>query len=750
MQLPTKYLKRNALRSMSQNKRLIIGMVFLNLAISWAVTTEWWSLFVIYLLSMPFHLGMLWFYLELYENRKIQEDVSLVYDPATGQMTMPEHLKHTRLRLSFILKPFQHGLRFYFKVVGIAFFVALFTILWGLLLIVPGIIKSISYSQAFYVLKSKPHLSIFETIRESQRLMEGNKGKYVLLWWRLVDWIVIPIILLALFRIREAISHQLFNPLMALFSLQERISTLIGLLFGEMFLLLSYLGNPDFISSPFTQLLNGNLFEAILSFLFLIYAAFFYFPYFWTVMGGFYHELIGDEGEEPVYPKSSPWLPRLAVVLTTGLVLFGFSGAENVNVDLMVGGLRINLNRRETGLFVHDVTLLAVEDDAIIFNILPWDWQSETLERTVAVTDDVQIIIYDHDFWGMTLFDDLLPWGIMATHREVDDITVSMAEERAQQWVEQQLILGTATKGTFADLEIGDWVTVIGTHNGSSTNFDMIAGIDIGETIEADFLIISKNLHWNTWNTSETITFLGYQGVEIFSDWYSFISFPDAVLEPEQLHDNLLLEWFAENRNIFYVHGWIELNFVNGHQLTAAPYFWQYLIDGFTMYTASFEDGQMIWHDFQTWEVVPSPLTRDTSTSIPLQSTWELTPVPNFLTVSEYIEWAESLDWELIIMVYHPNGGAIPARELGEGYIVSHVFGSYVGSGDTVVWIEVEFAPEHKEGLSRIVDIFEDLALAHLYSAQRGYWDIYRFVPLGSLLNFSLNDFPQLERLTFQ
>lgn len=62
---------------------------------------------------------------------------------------------------------------------------------WTLLLVVPGIIAAIRYSQAFYVLADDPDQRPMECIRASNRLMLNNKGKYVLLWISFLPWLIV-------------------------------------------------------------------------------------------------------------------------------------------------------------------------------------------------------------------------------------------------------------------------------------------------------------------------------------------------------------------------------------------------------------------------------------------------------------------------------------------------------------------------------------------------------------------------------
>lgn len=74
------------------------------------------------------------------------------------------------------------------KAFGAALLIALFTFLWSLLLIIPGIIKGISYSQTMYILADHPDMPINEAITRSRRIMDGYKLKYFLLQFSFFGW----------------------------------------------------------------------------------------------------------------------------------------------------------------------------------------------------------------------------------------------------------------------------------------------------------------------------------------------------------------------------------------------------------------------------------------------------------------------------------------------------------------------------------------------------------------------------------
>lgn len=64
---------------------------------------------------------------------------------------------------------------YYWKSIGVLLLTALYTILWSLLLIVPGIIKSYAYRQAPYILYDNPSLTTDEAIEQSMKMMRGHK-----------------------------------------------------------------------------------------------------------------------------------------------------------------------------------------------------------------------------------------------------------------------------------------------------------------------------------------------------------------------------------------------------------------------------------------------------------------------------------------------------------------------------------------------------------------------------------------------
>ncbi|MCR4789913.1 MAG: DUF975 family protein [Treponemataceae bacterium] len=64
----------------------------------------------------------------------------------------------------------------------------LFIILWSMLFVIPGIIKAISYSQAFYILAEFPSVSITQALKISQKIMKGYKADYFVMQLSFIGW----------------------------------------------------------------------------------------------------------------------------------------------------------------------------------------------------------------------------------------------------------------------------------------------------------------------------------------------------------------------------------------------------------------------------------------------------------------------------------------------------------------------------------------------------------------------------------
>lgn len=128
--------------------------------------SAWTSLasFIIALILIPVNISACWFYLSIarFESPKISQVFSI----------------------------FSNG-KTYFKLIGLSIVTGILVFLWTLLLVIPGIIKSFSYSQAYYLLKDHPEYTILEAITESRKRMDGYKWKYFLLNLSFIGWAIL-------------------------------------------------------------------------------------------------------------------------------------------------------------------------------------------------------------------------------------------------------------------------------------------------------------------------------------------------------------------------------------------------------------------------------------------------------------------------------------------------------------------------------------------------------------------------------
>lgn len=70
----------------------------------------------------------------------------------------------------------------------------IFTILWTLLLIVPGIIAAIKYSMAYYIVNDNPGISAMEAIRMSKEMMDGHKMRFFEMWLGFLGWFILGVV----------------------------------------------------------------------------------------------------------------------------------------------------------------------------------------------------------------------------------------------------------------------------------------------------------------------------------------------------------------------------------------------------------------------------------------------------------------------------------------------------------------------------------------------------------------------------
>lgn len=119
---------------------------------------------------------------------------------------------------------------FYFKTVKTSFLMGLFTWLWGLLFIIPGIIKGYSYALTPYIMKdwldSDKKMKATQAITQSRKIMNGHKAELFVLDLSFLVYAIINIILvfvgIILFMIVDTFpAGMIIGPILLFLSLLE-------------------------------------------------------------------------------------------------------------------------------------------------------------------------------------------------------------------------------------------------------------------------------------------------------------------------------------------------------------------------------------------------------------------------------------------------------------------------------------------------------------------------------------------------
>lgn len=98
--------------------------------------------------------------------------------------------------------PFKRSFRIFngedfWKIIGIMIIMSVFTFLWSLLFIIPGIIKSYSYSQAYNLYKeakengTDDQYNLVDYITQSKELMNGHKAELFILDLSFIGWLIL-------------------------------------------------------------------------------------------------------------------------------------------------------------------------------------------------------------------------------------------------------------------------------------------------------------------------------------------------------------------------------------------------------------------------------------------------------------------------------------------------------------------------------------------------------------------------------
>lgn len=83
-------------------------------------------------------------------------------------------------------------------ITAIGILMMVFTFLWGILLIIPGVIAALSYSMVFYLYIENKERSPMEYLTLSKEMMKGYKWNYFVFAFSFLGWIFLSIITLGI------------------------------------------------------------------------------------------------------------------------------------------------------------------------------------------------------------------------------------------------------------------------------------------------------------------------------------------------------------------------------------------------------------------------------------------------------------------------------------------------------------------------------------------------------------------------
>lgn len=87
---------------------------------------------------------------------------------------------------------------YYWKAIGTGLLSGIYTFLWTLLLIVPGIIKGLSYAMALYIVSDNPEIGCDEAIERSMAMMRGHKMRLFLMQLGMIGWSLLSLLTLGI------------------------------------------------------------------------------------------------------------------------------------------------------------------------------------------------------------------------------------------------------------------------------------------------------------------------------------------------------------------------------------------------------------------------------------------------------------------------------------------------------------------------------------------------------------------------
>ena len=83
--------------------------------------------------------------------------------------------------------------RYHRSAMGTLLLQNIYTVLWTLLLIVPGIIKSIEYAMTPFIVADEPELGCNEAIEKSMAMMRGHRWQFFKMYLGMIGWMILGV-----------------------------------------------------------------------------------------------------------------------------------------------------------------------------------------------------------------------------------------------------------------------------------------------------------------------------------------------------------------------------------------------------------------------------------------------------------------------------------------------------------------------------------------------------------------------------
>ena len=114
----------------------------------------------------------------------------------TGPLTLGQATFFLNLRRDNnpIIENLFEGFKSFSPALVLQLWISLFTFLWTLLFVIPGIVAVIRYSMSFYILHDHPEINPKEALKLSKQMMLGRKGKLFVLGLSFIGWACLAIL----------------------------------------------------------------------------------------------------------------------------------------------------------------------------------------------------------------------------------------------------------------------------------------------------------------------------------------------------------------------------------------------------------------------------------------------------------------------------------------------------------------------------------------------------------------------------